>query len=728
MNIRTVLAQFSIRNKTKPILVVCMFVTFGLFLSLVDSQKKNTDPTYIRNQLLEQGKIRELKEWKVTFEACNTQKGCEVIGTPDIKITLPDPDGIAKIVAQLPAKPTVAKIKYEPTFEDRQWMSKYRDTLLVLVMPRMVQEFTESMITHSLDTFDERSRHGYGSSPNFSISANILLSRTDLRFQVYFPAYDFFGPIDAPIALVEPEFATMYTESQSSLATISSFLSKQMDIGVPLLLTCIALILDHSRVFSVLSFLAVARAIRYFLSFDLGLPDPSIPIYIPMTVGNHVVDFPFAESLVVLVNIVTLATLVYFSCQIFQIRIRRRITLFSLGFLVLAAFLALWLDPSFAVKSDLWSDILGSVISIPIVAFGVQAHLRKRQEFNNEVEREMYATASISSFLYWLRVALITGALVITFWVNASDLFELSNNYFKDHLNWAHGALLPILIVASLLEIGSTTKKMRTFSEVMVAKALIDRDLQVGKEIQETLLPVRRGNNSVWGWRAFYYPAVTLAGDWFDIQQVRFKDGKEMLLLCLADVTGHGIGAALITTTISSHWSIWVESLRDRCAPATDTERESLLVEGPERIHRGLIALRRNSGCTAGFILLDNLEGRMTYCIAGHPGIITQKPGETRMGFYSTPGTRPGFSSANLTWEAKTTEVVQGESIFLFSDGIVTPGEPVSKWLKAIQRGLGVGKSSLAMKLLNSIRSNRSTFRKDRSHEDDMSLIILKRL
>jgi serine phosphatase RsbU (regulator of sigma subunit) len=713
------------RLKIRLALISCIVIVVSLFTSLLNSQKLSTDPNLIRAGLIDRNQLLELPTWLVTFQDCENRYNalnCNTVGIPDQEINFPDPAKIAMLVATLTPRPNTAIIRHIITDSERRWLDSKPDGT-ILILPRMVHDNTEDRTLPNA----HRSAAGFGSSLNFRMIRTEILSKNQFILSIRFNDYNVFGPNDAPIALAEPGAAATYT-NLSSLAVVSGFMGKQLDIGIPLLLTCIALILDHSRVFSALSILAVSRAIRFYQSYDYVLPERTIPFEIPMTAFGKTVIVPVAEPLVTFVNALTLALLIYFACQISHVSFRKKPVLLALLLLVISTTFGYFYNPQFAVRSDLWSDVIGCVLALPIVGYGVRLHLTKSEEFENALEKEMHRTASISSFLYWLRVILIGAVLLITAWVNLSDLIGLEASQFTESLNWAHSALLPTLIIAALLEIGSTTKKMRNFSQVMVAKALIDRDMQVGKEIQEHLLPVRRGNNAAWAWRAFYYPAITLAGDWFDIQPITFKDGKEFLLICLADVTGHGIGAALITTTISSHWSIWVDSLKELNGPETDEEREKLLIQAPDRVHRGLTALKRNSGCTAGFILLDNPQGRMTYCIAGHPGILTYKAGNPKMGFYFTPGTRPGFSGSDLNWEAKTTEIAQGEAIYLFSDGIVTPGEPVSKWLKSIQRGQKATGKSLSLTLLNSIRTNRVHFRKDRTHEDDMSLIILTKL
>jgi len=705
------MAKFSLKNqlrllsrsKIRVILASSAVIVCFLFISLLDSQKKNTDPTLVRQTLEKSEQVREIKTWEVKFLHCTAT--CEPVGEESYTIDFPSFDKTGEIVKSITPKPTDAILKYKLSDEDRYWIKK--NPIVILILPRMVHQYTINQTT-----FERTKSHGLGSNATFSMTSKSLASKTHLKVEIKFQPYDFFGPADLPIALANPQAASTYA-SISSLAISAGFLGKQLEIGIPLLLTCIALILDHSLVFSILSVLATFRALRFFVSFDYTLPD-------------RMFSSAFADPALIVINAVSLVILVLFILEFSHVKFRKSWKWIFGLITVIGFFIANSMMSTFIQKADLWSDLIACLIGIPIAIYGLKISYHREPSATNDLEREVEKTTAISTALLILRFGLVIFALMITAWVNGSDLLEIGNSGMKESLNWAHSALLPILIVTSLLEIGSTSKKMELFSQVMVSKALIDRDMQVGKEIQEHLLPVRRGNNSSWAWRAFYYPAISLAGDWFDIRIIKFKDGKEYILCCLADVTGHGIGAALITTTISSHWGIWCDRISKMDSPQSDEEREQLLVQAPKAIHEGLTALKRNSGCTAGFMLLDNNLGKMTYSIAGHPGILTEK--KEKMGFYFTPGARPGFEGTTLQWQAKTTDIDIGESIHLFSDGLVPPGQAVGVWLKKVQRAQKKSTTSLSLFLLSAIRENRGRFRKDRTKEDDMSLIVLTRI
>lgn len=70
--------------------------------------------------------------------------------------------------------------------------------------------------------------------------------------------------------------------------------------------------------------------------------------------------------------------------------------------------------------------------------------------------------------------------------------------------------------------------------------------------------------------------ASQLAGDLFDLRESKFACGKKYLAVILADVTGHGVAAALSTTIISSYWSMWCTEAVKNCGPSNTKEMEAL--------------------------------------------------------------------------------------------------------------------------------------------------------
>ena len=86
----------------------------------------------------------------------------------------------------------------------------------------------------------------------------------------------------------------------------------------------------------------------------------------------------------------------------------------------------------------------------------------------------------------------------------------------------------------------SLAKKRLHDGEQLYAKSL-ERELEIGREIQLGFLPDRMPTPDGWEVRAHFRPARQVAGDFYDA----FELPEGLVGLVLADVCGKGVGAAL---------------------------------------------------------------------------------------------------------------------------------------------------------------------------------------
>lgn len=101
--------------------------------------------------------------------------------------------------------------------------------------------------------------------------------------------------------------------------------------------------------------------------------------------------------------------------------------------------------------------------------------------------------------------------------------------------------------------------------------AALHREMQIAQEIQRSLFPSepRTGWVEVFG---FSEPAAYAGGDFHDWQQL----GDGSIVLALGDVTGHGVGPALVAAECRAYWKVLA-----RCWPLREavTRLNELVVE-----------------------------------------------------------------------------------------------------------------------------------------------------
>jgi len=191
----------------------------------------------------------------------------------------------------------------------------------------------------------------------------------------------------------------------------------------------------------------------------------------------------------------------------------------------------------------------------------------------------------------------------------------------------------------------------------------LERELELAAEIQRQLLP--EGAPEVPGFDLIGWnrPARTVGGDYYDM--LPREDGR--IALTVADVTGKGIGAALLVSTLHS-------ALRLSLGPAGD---------GPAlagRLNRHI----HDSSASNKFITLltaelDPASGGLAYVNAGHnPGLILRAGGGREVVELS-PGGLPLGLLPGGSYRGGAAELAPGDLLCLYTDGITECASPADE-------------------------------------------------
>jgi serine phosphatase RsbU (regulator of sigma subunit) len=194
--------------------------------------------------------------------------------------------------------------------------------------------------------------------------------------------------------------------------------------------------------------------------------------------------------------------------------------------------------------------------------------------------------------------------------------------------------------------------------EQTAEKARIEQELEVAKAIQETLVPssdpVDRGTLKFAG---FYQPAAQTGGDWWTWHEL--AAGK--ILIVIGDVTGHGVPSAMITAAAKA-----------ACDVARHVHGDDVTVTRLLEIMNHAIwqSAQRRFVMTCFASIVDTRARTITYANAGHNFPYLFRAGKGEFGSLMIRGNRLGDDPASH-YEAKTTDLVPGDVIVWYTDGIV---------------------------------------------------------
>lgn len=180
----------------------------------------------------------------------------------------------------------------------------------------------------------------------------------------------------------------------------------------------------------------------------------------------------------------------------------------------------------------------------------------------------------------------------------------------------------------------------------------LDRELSIAREIQYSILPQTMPRLPGVTVAARYRPMTSVAGDFYDFLQL----DEERVGVLVADVSGHGVPAALIASMVKV-----ALAAQQSCA-----DRPADVLAGMNRALVGRLASRY---VTAAYLFIDRRQGTLRYAAAGHPPMLhLGKRGNVQQ--IEENGVLLGFlEDACYTTCEKRFE--PGDRLLLYTDGLI---------------------------------------------------------
>jgi sigma-B regulation protein RsbU (phosphoserine phosphatase) len=180
---------------------------------------------------------------------------------------------------------------------------------------------------------------------------------------------------------------------------------------------------------------------------------------------------------------------------------------------------------------------------------------------------------------------------------------------FRNLLGISLPNIEPIGFVVFLLALGYVAARQTLQRDQQLSE--IQKELEVAKRIQLSILPAAFPDSTNFLVAARYVPMTSVAGDFYDF--VVADDTQAGLLV--ADVSGHGVPAALIASMVK------VAATSQR-ANAADPAR--LLSE----MNAVLCGNTQDQFITAAYVHLDSRSRELRYSAAGHPPMLLLRGGK----------------------------------------------------------------------------------------------------
>lgn len=244
------------------------------------------------------------------------------------------------------------------------------------------------------------------------------------------------------------------------------------------------------------------------------------------------------------------------------------------------------------------------------------------------------------------------------------------------------------------------------------ARKLLARELEQAAEIQRRLLPSQAPEIAGLDLAGYNAPCRTVGGDYYDF--LPYSDGRVALLI--ADVSGKGLGAALLMSSLQARVQVLFED-------------PDLLAAQVSRLNRS-IAANCPDNCFITFFaaVFDPASSQLAYCNAGHNApLLLHANGEVE----PLDATEvPLGIMRDAVYEQRACRLKRGDVLVLFSDGVTEACGPDTDQEFGEQRLIAVvqGKrNDASASLVEAINAELLSFTRGAPAADDVTLVVARR-
>jgi len=252
--------------------------------------------------------------------------------------------------------------------------------------------------------------------------------------------------------------------------------------------------------------------------------------------------------------------------------------------------------------------------------------------------------------------------------------------------------------------------ELKTAQAQIIEKEKLERELEVARQIQLSILPRSLPQNGRFEFGARMIPMSAVGGDFYDVLQL--ENGS--LAVAVGDVTGHGVPAALLM-------ALTVTLLR----------AEARRIESPSEV---LLAVNRelmqvnDTGyfVTALYGILHDSDGKFHYARAGHSVPLVLDAGRQPIEVGHGVGHPLGLFEEMLVDEASL-DLAPGSLLLLYTDGVTEAVDAQGEFfgderlLAALQSSNGTGPDQTCEAVWDALQA----YQAGASQEDDVTLLAV---
>jgi len=257
-------------------------------------------------------------------------------------------------------------------------------------------------------------------------------------------------------------------------------------------------------------------------------------------------------------------------------------------------------------------------------------------------------------------------------------------------------------------QVGAALQNIELLRENLERK-LFEEELKIARKIQTQLLPGDPPELAGFDLCAMTVPSRYVGGDYYDFVVI----GGQWLVIVVADVSGKGIPASILTASLQA-------TVRSNADAQIDPER--MMARLNQLLYRNTSAAEF---ATLFYAVVDMETGRLRYANAGHdfPFVVNRDRTDTLEHSDIVLGCIERFD-----YQASDYEMAPDSTLVVYTDGVTESQSQDGEYfgterLRAVlERSASASASEICSTLLDEVRAFGSAER-----QDDLTLLVLKR-
>src|SRR3974390_1565612 len=239
-------------------------------------------------------------------------------------------------------------------------------------------------------------------------------------------------------------------------------------------------------------------------------------------------------------------------------------------------------------------------------------------------------------------------------------------------------------------------------------RQMLEQQIAIARDIQQALLPKNFKDYPHLTVSGAHFPCLSVGGDYFDV----FPLDDRRTAFLLADVSGKGLGAALVTTMLQGALS--------GMTLGTDPAR---VLNHVNRFLCDHVEVGRYA--TMFFGIIDD-NGKLEYINAGHPSPILMRSASAEEAF--TEGSFPVGLVPEAEFCTATLQLEPNDTLVLYSDGVTEAMDPDEQlYGEGRLRGGLLGKNEMPLdEIQKTVLESVENFARGARQADDLTMLLVR--